>query len=537
MASSMLPNKIRRIFAFALIMISPVGTANAEDRQELNRASTRAPSSFDPAYIATNTNGTIVADLFEALISLDPDGNFSFDGAEGYTVSDDKLTYTFKIRNDRRWSDGMPVYAQDFLASILRIADPAVADFPKITQFLDVVTNGSDVLSGKISVSELGVTAPDNQTLVFQLEKPVSFFLDLVVNAIYPIPRHVLDAKGEYWATPVNHVSNGPFLLEAVDDDEQFVELRRNQDFEGKNDSHFETVRYMYGNRARMEQLIATDKLDFVNTYESMESLDWLINTKGYKIVEQQIASTHFLLINTLDPLLSDSRIRRALFIANNSNKLVERVVGLNKGFQPTFNFAHPLSGKGWKAVVPEWAAWTAQERIHEARALLTQVGYGPDKPLELSLHHVDARLQTLIANGLTDQWSQIDVKLNTFRQPGREHFANIFSREYQLAKVHWTSTFRDPISTLFLLRKDENNNFTGWSDTEYDRMLDELFSMEDGPERRQRVISMQNIILDKLPVMPLFFENTEKIIAKPDIDLPLRDERIQSRFVSMTRQ
>ncbi|MBR9765448.1 MAG: oligopeptide ABC transporter substrate-binding protein OppA, partial [Rhodobacteraceae bacterium] len=84
-------------------------------------------SSFDPQVVEDVDGSSVSRDLFEGLMNQDEDGNLVPGVATGYEVSDDKLTYTFTLRDTAVWSNGDPVVAGDFVYGWRRAADPATA--------------------------------------------------------------------------------------------------------------------------------------------------------------------------------------------------------------------------------------------------------------------------------------------------------------------------------------------------------------------------------------------------------------------------
>ena len=111
----------------------------------------------------------MLRDLCEGLTSLAKDASPAPGVASEWSVSDDGKTYTFKLRPEARWSNGDRVVAADFVAGLRRLVDPATAS--QYAQIIDTIVNAGDIIAGKKPPDSLGVTAPDDATVVIQLSR------------------------------------------------------------------------------------------------------------------------------------------------------------------------------------------------------------------------------------------------------------------------------------------------------------------------------------------------------------------------------
>ncbi|MFC6276715.1 ABC transporter substrate-binding protein [Psittacicella hinzii] len=192
----------------------PAGTKLAA-KQELNLLLNATPATIDPNLLNETQGYQVVSNLFEGLTTFDAKGKLILAGATSWSVSEDGLTWTFKLRQDAKFSDGSPVTANDYVAGWQRLQDPKTGSV--YTYYLTdlKVKNADAVAAGKLPSSELGVKAVDDYTLQVSLASPVPWFLDataLVVLA--PIPSKLL-AAGK-WPDINNYVGNGAYKLVKV---------------------------------------------------------------------------------------------------------------------------------------------------------------------------------------------------------------------------------------------------------------------------------------------------------------------------------
>ena len=148
-----------------------------------------------------------------AMLTRNVEGEIKPDAAESWDISDDGLTYTFHLRDGLKWSDGEDVKAGDYVYGIQRLMDPEMAsDYAFIGYILK---NGAEVNSGSVPVDELGVSAPDDKTVVIELAHPATYFLSMAAMATFgPTRKDYVEKYGkEYAADPEKSVYNGPFKM------------------------------------------------------------------------------------------------------------------------------------------------------------------------------------------------------------------------------------------------------------------------------------------------------------------------------------
>jgi ABC-type transport system substrate-binding protein len=176
-----------------------------KDRYSSLRKSDRTPGPRS-AYNHRSTEFHILGSLFEGLVNLDPKDLSPLPGAaHSWEVSDDGLAYTFHLRNGARWSNGDPLKASDFVFSFQRILSPALG--AEYAYMLYCIKNARDFNTSKISdFSLVGAKAPDDSTLVIELDKPTPYFLSLTAHhSFFPVnPSTILkhgkiDTRGTPW--------------------------------------------------------------------------------------------------------------------------------------------------------------------------------------------------------------------------------------------------------------------------------------------------------------------------------------------------
>jgi oligopeptide transport system substrate-binding protein len=201
------------------------------------------PDSLDPQRARSVESQNILRDLCEGLTTLDKSAAVAPGVASEWTMSPDGKTYTFKLRPNARWSNGDRVVAADFVAALRRLVDPATAS--SYAQVIDVITNAGEIVAGKKTPETLGVTAPDDATVIVQLANPAPYLPGLLSHpSTCPVHRPTLAARGDSFAHPGVLVSNGAFVLKDWVQNSQ-ITATRNHYYWNDARTRLEVVKYL----------------------------------------------------------------------------------------------------------------------------------------------------------------------------------------------------------------------------------------------------------------------------------------------------
>ena len=187
------------------LMVFSIFGCSGKKVDELDVCVGPEPATIDPALNSSADGATLIIHAFEGLYKLDETGKSVPGQAASYTVSADGLTYTFKLRDDIKWSDGQKVTAKDFVYSWNRaIAPETAADYAYMFEAIKGYEDG-----------KLDVTAVNDTTLQVVLNAPSQYFLELVAFPAYmPVRQDVVEKNPDGWALdPNTYICNGPYVL------------------------------------------------------------------------------------------------------------------------------------------------------------------------------------------------------------------------------------------------------------------------------------------------------------------------------------
>ena len=199
------------------------------------------PDTLDPQDASVANEIGVLSLAYEGLTRLDKELNTVPAAAEKWDYNQDATEITFHLRDGLKYSDGSPLTAQDFVSAVGRSLDPrgTVGDYQG-TFFMikgaDAILN-TEVPTDEAKLSDLfkqlGVTAPDDKTVKFELTQPTPYFHTLAsLWVAYPAKQELVEKGGDTWfEDPANQVGNGPFKITTIDQSQNLIELQANENY------------------------------------------------------------------------------------------------------------------------------------------------------------------------------------------------------------------------------------------------------------------------------------------------------------------
>jgi oligopeptide transport system substrate-binding protein len=474
----------------------------------LNRGNGAEPKSLDPHYIDLIPEAQIVGDLLVGLTTLDAGARPIPGAATSWKVSPDGKTWTFHIRQ-HRWSDGTWVTAHDFVFAWQRLMDPKTA--AAYAYNLWVVKNARGVNSGKLPLSALGIRAPDDQTLVVELEHPAAYLPELLTHqTAYPVPRHVVLRFGNSWANTERYVGNGPYIpKEWVPNDH--IALVKNPLFYDAANVRIDVVNYYptQDTEAALTRFRAYE-LD-TQTPIPLEQINWIRKNFGPELRSVPFLGLSYVDINVARPPFNDVRLRRAVNLAYNREVMAEKV--LRFGDKPAYSLVPPGIANFPCCAEMDFAKLPYPARIEKARWLMGQLGYGPDNHLQTTYETTGEPDNRRIAAVLQYMLRQIYIDADIMVVDENVHYRNLQRGEFDLGGASWFADFNDASNFLDLLRIGSGNNNGKYNNPEFDRTLDEAQAEPDAIRRGQLLLAAEKLALKDYPWIPTRYRMTQNLV------------------------
>lgn len=454
----------------------------------------------DPQKNTDVAGADILRQLFEGLFTEDDTGALLPGVATHYDVSDDRLTYTFHLRDSAKWSNGDAVVAGDFVYAWRRLGNPATAS--EHAWFLELmnVANATDVIKGEKSSDQLGVAAPDDRTLVVTLTTPTPYFPKMLVHAAtFPVNEKVVEVEGNGWTQPGKLVGNGAFILTGHDPGGRITMEKNPNYWDADNvvmtsltgltvtDSNIALTRYLAG------------ELDRVQVPPGQ--FPRLQGEHPDQAVSLPHACTYGYLMN-LGPkgpeALKDLRVRQALSYAMPRDVVVNQI--LQGGQQPAYSWTHSAI-EGFRMPEIDYAHWTQGERLDRAEALLAEAGYGLDNPLKLTLQYNTDEAHKRIAVAAQQFYKTIGIELTPNNIEWKVHTDRMQSGDFELARYAWCADYNEASTFLDFFRTG-GMNYGAFSDGEFDGLLAASKTSDDP---NVQYTAAEQILARDMPLVPIY--------------------------------
>ncbi|TLY60736.1 MAG: peptide ABC transporter substrate-binding protein, partial [Gammaproteobacteria bacterium] len=427
------------------------------------------PDSLDPQKARTTESQTILRDLCEGLTSLDKSAAAAPGAARAWTVSDDGKTYTFKLRPDARWSNGDRVVAQDFVAGLRRLVDPATAS--PYAQVIDVITDATDIIAGKKPPQSLGIGAPDEATVLIHLVAPAPYLPGLVAHpSTCPVHRPTLARHGEALARPGIMVSNGAFVLKDWLQG-AYILATRNRYYWNDSATRLQAVKYL---------LIADENAELTR-YRGGElhitavvprgQFDWIkANLPDQLHVSPQLSTYYYGFNLRRAPFRDDPGLRRALSLVIDREKLAQLV--LRVGELPAYGWVPP-GVYNYSSQSFDYRDQPLGERLAEARRLYAQAGYSSAKPLRFELRYNAGEVHSKLAVAIASMWKEaLGVEARLTAVEFKSLLQDIDRGEVEVFRSSWVGDYNDAYTFAQYLKSDFGLNLTHYSNPAYDALL-----------------------------------------------------------------
>jgi oligopeptide transport system substrate-binding protein len=500
--------KILRFLCLIAFSALPIAAAWAVT---LNIHNGGDPASLDPQKLSGDWENRIAGDIFEGLVQHDANAEPIPGQAESWTLSDDKTVYTFKLRDGIKWSDGKAVTAGDFVFAFQRLMDPKRAAKYAYLQY--PVKNAEKINKGEITdLGQLGIKAVDDKTLEITLEQPTAYFVSALTHyTAYPLPKHVVEAKGDEWVKIGNIAVNGPY-----------------KPIEWVPGSHVTTVKnetYYEADKLRIDGakfFVLEDQSAALKRYRAGE-FDILTDfpTDQYAWMQQNLpgqahaapfAGLYYYVINSKKAPFSDKRVRQALSMAVNREVIGPQILGT--GELPAYSWVPPGMANYAEPAFVDWKGLDYKAKLEEAKKLLAEAGIGADKPLKLQLRYNTNDNHKRIAVAVASMWKPLGITVELYNTETKVHYDEMTRGEVEVGRAGWLADYNDPENFLGLLTSDTPHNYGRWSNADYDRLIREGNALTDMKARAALFKQAEKIALDDSAAIPIYYYLSRNVVS-----------------------
>ena len=483
-----------------------------EKNKRVIRIGMNAAPSLDPRKATDEQSSGFLRMIFEGLTRFSQDGKVENGIAKSIEISPDQTVYTFKLRHSF-WNDGSPLTAQDFVYSWKKNLLP---DFHNpFVYFFYPIHNAKAIKQGQLGIEKLGVHAIDEGTLLVKLQHPLPYFLELLTHPLFSPIQNDIDSKWPNWTNQVeNYRCNGPFKIETNLSNYGF-KLVKNPYYWDSSDCFYNQIVFLQLDAFSGRERFRKNEIDFLG-YPF-----WSGYLQSEKIMDEEKTllsekSTIHCLFNTDRFPFNYYKFRKALSLAID-------FVALSREISPYAENANSLLPPHLSQCL-ESSATKFQPLF--AKSLFNQFLIDnkinkKDIPT-IKIIYSSNTIGYKIASFLAKSWTKaFEIPFQEIEEHWNVLYQKYTINDYQVGIMRWISKFDDPMYTLNAFKYSKTSNLTNWNNLTYAYYLDQADNSTGYSERNRWVKKAELLLLDEVPMLPLFHIPFE-CLKKPQINFSL---------------
>ncbi len=459
---------IKTLFtAIAALTLLSCGNKKSNDILRMNMLT--EPDSFFPWESAATDTSAVNYNIYEGLMGFDSTGAVFPKLAESYTVSDDKLTYTFKIRQGVKFHDGQDLTVEDVVYTYQNL----------------VGLNGYTKRNDKLHIIK-SVEALDDSTVTITLKKPAAGFILL---AIQPVLK-----KGfEYGTVKAN--GTGPYKLESYEL-HQKITLTKNENYwNPEKAAKISVVEiHIVSDEAAAISALQSGQLDYIQkiTAGNAKALE-----KKYKMIGKPQNMAQVFAMNTSVPELSDLNVRLAISCAVNKQEVIDG--SLDGAGEKIYSNFSPLMSEYYNDKLEDITPFN----LEKAKEYMSKSAYPQGFNLKITVPasypmHVDA------AQIIARQLAAININCSIEPIEWATWLDQVYSKaNYQSTVISFSGKL-DPSEILIRYFSTYKRNFTRFNDADYDALFTAAETETDSAKRIELFKECQRILAEKAPAVYL---------------------------------
>lgn len=443
------------------------------------------PHDLNPHTTSFSSDSQVLSGLYEGLFSynpvnLDPQYAICID----YRISRDKKRMTFVLRQDAKFSNGELITAESVRNSWLQLLSTPDAPYASM---LDIIKGAQDYRLGKCEESQVGIYAADKFTLSVHLTTPANYFPKVLCHSSFAVVHRI----------PT--VYSGPYQLE--DQEPGILLLKKNPYYWDFANVPSDTITFYQSNNGEENAF-----------YYNTGMADWIASdVVSDKIIDKSAFQA------------SGEFATSYFFFKTSAKKSKTAKVDFNPWDYDEFRNA-VLEAMPWDVLragtmvaaptlvfpigdYPALDGFSYTDKI-EAQNLMTEArkkyGVPADKKLPLIFDITEYALTEEKKTALTEALTPLGVEIKYRVLPSKTYFSNVPVSDSDLFVYTWIGDFADPLAFLMLFQSDSTLNDSGWSNSEFDALLEKAASAESS-QRSQILAQAEKILLDSGIIIPIY--------------------------------
>ncbi len=506
-----------RKFLLAVLAVMAMASLSSAGTQEITYNLGVDPRTIDPARNHALDGAQVDANIFDGLLRMSYTDKPEPACAESWEVSDDGMTWTFHLREGLKWSDGKPLTAQHFKDGFMRAIDPETGS-PYAT-YTFFIKNAKAFYDGKASRDEVGISAPDDMTLVIQLEYQNPLMLEYMAFQLFaPARMDVVNENPRGWAArPETLVCNGAFMLESWrHGDGGEMTLVKNPNYWDAANVKAERLRFVFIHDSMTAYAaFRAGRIDYMGGAPN-QMVPMLLRTGAAKALP--LLGTAFCDFNVTHKPLDDVRVRKALSLAIDRRIITDKVLlagqtpatGLICGSVPGVGESQDFRTEGG-VFLPEHAD------IDEARRLFAEAGYPGGKGFpKIAYKYPSSPTGKQFAEVLQGMWKQVlGIEVDLQNEEWKVFLESVHKGDYDVDWSGWIFDFVDAMGIMETFISDSPLNDSGYKNPAFDEAMRKAAYEMDRVKRMNYLHEAERLLMEDMACAPVFFYTSIEMKSK----------------------
>jgi oligopeptide transport system substrate-binding protein len=486
------------------------------------------PPTLDWTKSHDSVSSTVLVNLMDGLVSFnfnDPELSLQPRLATEWKSSPDAKRWTFTLRKDVKWTDGTAFTPQQIVDGWQRLLTPATGS--PYSYILYNLKNAKAFYDGKIKdFSQVGIQINPLGQIVVDLETAQGFFpYVLTMRATLPIRKELIAKFGEdHWTDAVNIQTLGAYKLKIWDHDKALV-MERFDGYYGEKAKTKNVLGYMIEEYSTALSLFQAGKLDFQETVPFNE-IPNLKSAPGFRQVAN--LGMYYYGFNTRKPPFNNLKVRKAFGMAIDRKQITDLLAG---GMAPLTSWI-PMGMFGYEPQIG------LKFDVEQANKFLNEAGYKDRSkfPKVTIGFNTNENHQRIAENVQAQIKKNLGITVEIQNEEWKVYLAQLQTDPPNIYRMGWMADFPDPDTFFALITSTSENNYTGWKNKEFDRLIALGSSEVDKTKRKAIYVKAQKILTEEdVPVVPIYSLVYSLLISPRLRDFPVNSlERLEMKGVSI---
>lgn len=457
------------------------------------------------------TSFTIIRHVIENLVMLDADDNVIPGVATDWTVSDDGLTYNFKLREGMTWSNGEPVTAHDFVFGWKSLLNPDFA--APYAYFGYVFKNGQAYYEGTATEDQLGFKALNDYELEIVLENPTAYFTaQLAFGVFAPLNEKAYNEFGDTYGTDADKmVYNGAFNMTSWEHESKIV-LEKNPNYWNADAVQVEKLTAVMINDTNAAlNAFKAGEVDVIGLNGEQAEL---MKSENYPVNTYDDGACFYLEYNLNETALANKNLRKALTYAIDRQAFVDAI--LKNSSKPAVGFTpfavNGLNDKFPNEVGPSLSTVDVEKAKEHYALALEELGVD-----SVNLTMIADDSDTAVKNAAFVQEQlrvNLGIDLKVENMPFKSRLDRMENKDFSIVFAGWGPDYNDPMTFLDLFETGNGNNHTSYTSEAYDELLAKVRTEADPTTRMGYLMDLERLLLDDVPISPVYWRSRDYVAS-----------------------